>query len=586
MLEEVGILETEMVESKELEDLPCVIISLIESYLPASSICSFSSTSRQNRKRWNSKRWKLTFKLHTTSMLYIGASRRHTIVQQRSISTNRWETYHRTHFGEWENSFVPCCCCCCCCQQCKLLNQIENETQFNVNALVPSLKRAYGELWDRIELSMLGYSDVASSSDIHDAQQDVQPHGGWNMITSGLSVTSKVVRLLLEPFFRKVDEKGVFSKRHGMKLNGSNVGRICPWKLACLVKESGVDCSRCRLCDKIDVGSNMELGEGNSWITPCACCEPVHRKCLENKLHLNLKLDVQIPWNRTSNVPKMWVSYDSPTVIDQASDHPASVDDTNQFITSKAKCNYCDETYQRTLRLPMSSREVLFSSLSDPLAIARALSTFAHFIVCILCIASLEAKCKHESCQDNISLSEHWLQLQWSHRKWKLIACAWWQLQQSCMLHILFSPRFMEIVDRIFMAPSVALFYVKLYIYFVLTSIVLAISFLPMVTRRFHDEVSILFLSDKQLEMLSPIWDTIAIGNLLNYAISSTTVIAIFWRTNYRVYTVASRVECRNRLSTETFRARVEDVQNHWNDVQESALSNRNEHPIYHGNWT
>jgi hypothetical protein len=144
----------------------------------------------------------------------------------------------------------------------------------------------------------------------------------------------------------------------------------------------------------------------------------------------------------------------------------------------------------------------------------------------------------------------------------------------------------MEIVDRIFMAPSVALFYVKLYIYFVLTSIVLAISFLPMVTRRFHDEVSILFLSDKQLEMLSPIWDTIAIGNLLNYAISSTTVIAIFWRTNYRVYTVASRVECRNRLSTETFRARVEDVQNHWNDVQESALSNRNEHPIYHGNWT
>ena len=562
------------------EALPCVLIGLIESYLPASSICSLSSTSRQNRDRWNPKRWKLTFNLHTTSMMYKGTGTNPE--QRKSTRTDRWERYHRINFGEWENSFVPCCCC----QQCKFLNLIGNETQFNVNALVPSIKRAYGELWDRIELSMLGYSDVASSSDYHVTQQDVQPNGGWNMFTSGLRVTSKVVRLLLEPFFMKAYEQGVFPKRRAMKLRGNDVDRMCPWKLACLVKESGVNCSRCRLCDKIDVSSKMELGEQKPWITPCACCEPVHRKCLESQLLLNQKLNIQVPWNRSSNVPKMWVSYDSPTVIGRALNHPASVDGSNQFITSKAECNHCGEKYKRALRLPRGIREVVFSSLSDPLAIARAFSTFAHFMVCILCIASVEAKYKHESCEGNFCLSEHWLHLQWTHRKWKLIACAWWQLQQSCMLHILFSPRFMEIVDRIFLARSVALFYVKLYIYFVLTSIVLAISFLPMVTRQFHDNAVNPFLSDKQMEMLSPIWDMIAIGNLLNYAISSTTVIAIFWRTNYRVYTVANRVEDPNGFSTGAFSARVEEVQNHWNDIQELTSGRRNDHPIYHGNWT
>lgn len=539
-------------ESVSYEDLPCVLISLIESYLPASSICSLSTTSQQNFHRWTPERWKLTFQLHTTSAITNGLRR------NMENTTDRWEAYHIINFGEWETSFVPFCCC----QNCKFLSLAGNETQFHVNALMPPLKRAYGELWERIELSMLGYGDVTSSSGyVIAAQQELQPIGGWNMITSGLTVSSKVARLLFEPFFRKVDEKRVLPKRHAMKL--------CPWKVACLLKERGVDCSRCRLCDKIDVSSKVELG---AWITPCKCCEPVHRKCLEDQLHLHQKFSIWVPWRSSSNVRKMWVSYDAPSVIvlDRASHHPARVDGSNQFITPKAKCNQCGETYQRSLRLPRSVQEVLFSSLSDPLAIARAFSTFAHFVLSILCIASVEAKCKHESCDNNLSLSEHWIHLQWSHRKWKLIACAWWQLQQSCMLHILFSPRFVAIVDQLW-ARSVSIFYVKLYIYFVLTSIFLAISFIPIVTRFCRDNVAALILSDEHLDMLSPVFDILTICNLLNYAVSSTTVIAIFWRTNYRVYTISNWM---GHTTTDNSRERVEIIPNILSD-----------HPIYHGNW-
>jgi hypothetical protein len=549
-------------ESVSYGDLPCVLISLIESYCPASSICSLLSTSQQNSDRWTPEKWKLTFQLHTTSAI--------TPILRRNIekTTNRWEAYHRINFGEWEKSFVPFCCC----QNCKFLSLAGNETQFNVNALMPPLKRAYGELWKIIELSMLGYGDVTSSSGYVIAQQELQQIGGWNMITSGLTVSSKVFRLLLEPFFRKVDEKRVLPKRHAMK--------ICPWKVACLLKESGVHCSRCRLCDKIDVSSKVELGE-ETWITPCKCCEPVHRKCLEVQLHLNQKLSILVPWRSSSNVRKMWVSYDAPSVIalDRASHHPARVDGSNQFITPKAKCNQCGETYQRSLRLPRSVQEVLFSSLSDPLAIARAFSTFAHFLLCILCIASVDAKCKHESCDNNLSLSEHWMHLQWSHRQWKFIACAWWQLQQSCMLHILFSPRFVAIVDQLW-ARSVSIFYVKLYIYFVITSIFLAISFIPMITRLCRDNLAALILSDKNLDVLSPVFDILAIGNLFNYAVSSTTVIAIFWRTNYRVYTISNWM---GYTTTDTSGGRVDIIPNNLNVNQESRIWN--DHPIYHGNW-
>ena len=43
-------------------------------------------------------------------------------------------------------------------------------TQFNVTALVPSLKRLYVDLWDAIELSMLGYYDTSEDETVQQPQ--------------------------------------------------------------------------------------------------------------------------------------------------------------------------------------------------------------------------------------------------------------------------------------------------------------------------------------------------------------------------------------------------------------------------------
>lgn len=487
---------------------------------------------------------------------------------------------------------------------CENINVSGTETQFNVNALVPSLRRAYGDLWDRIELSMLGYNDIVSDHNRSDREilrhANSNPMNGWdlNMITSGLAVISKVANLLLEPFLQyatffsgKAPEKKDFPRHYAMKLRHIDLNSMCAWKLACLLRENGVDCLRCRICDKIDVmtnnGSSLEIGKEGAWMTPCRCGEPVHRKCLEDMLGLKQKLlfweRVRVwyqmkhtsmgPIHRFDHLaPKMWVSYDSPTTLNESRDrsHPASVNHANQFTSSSAICMSCGETYGRDLRLPRNVSEVVFSSLSDPLAIARAFSTFAHFILCVVCIAAIEAKCDHKSCNDHVILSDYWIVLKWPSNPWKGAALAWWQLQQCCMLHILFSPRFVAIVDQLW-AHSISIFYVRLYIYFVLTSMVLAISFLPLATRTFHDQIATYVFKEEHITLLSPIWNFIAAVNLINYAISSTTVIAIFWRTNYRVYTVANRIKHTDETST--------TIHNRHH------IGSWNEHPIYHGHW-
>mmetsp|Transcript_34433 Transcript_34433/g.83302 ORF Transcript_34433/g.83302 Transcript_34433/m.83302 type:complete len:235 (-) Transcript_34433:1051-1755(-) len=57
------------------------------------------------------------------------------------------------------------------------------------------------------------------------------------------------------------------------------------------------------------------------------------------------------------------------------------------------------------------------------------------------------------------------------------LALAWWQLQQCCMLHIFSSERFAAIVDRLWMGP-ISLFYCRLYFYFIVTSALLAASYI------------------------------------------------------------------------------------------------------------
>lgn len=104
------------------------------------------------------------------------------------------------------------------------------------------------------------------------------------------------------------------------------------------------------------------------------------------------------------------------------------------------------------------------------------------------------------------------------------------------------SRRFAAIVDRLWMGP-ISLFYCRLYFYFIVTSALLAASYIPMVSRTIRINILEHIFSPWLLRVLQPIGDFIAFVNLLQYAIVSTTVICIFWRTNYRIFTVADGKE-------------------------------------------
>ena len=154
----------------------------------------------------------------------------------------------------------------------------------------------------------------------------------------------------------------------------------------------------------------------------------------------------------------------------------------------------------------------------------------------------------------------------------------------TCMLHIFFSSRFVAIVDRLWMHAG-SRFYVKLYVYFVCTSAVLAMSFLPFIGRTMKRNLLRIFMNETKMNFLSPLWDIISLCNLCQYAVSSTTVIIIFWRTNYRMYTVAERKDSTNIPSTDDFvPLRGDDPQQVFN-LDVPVDGDIFDHPIYHGRW-
>ncbi len=504
------------------------------------------------------------------------------------------------------------------------------ETQFNVSSLVPSLRKAYGGLWEMIELSFLGLPDMRV--DLHRANtfnhirnfgrmntianENENESSLWNFMTTGFSTTLTVGRLLLEPFMelstsficRNRKKKG-FPIDDARNILRDHMNSMCAWKLASLLKENGVDCVECQLCHQIDVKGLKD----QVWIAPCRCNILVHRQCLEDKLGLKQKLyglevlkqlvgksgdpNFNIFARHHHDVaPQIWVSYDLTNAnnfdrnIDVSNSRsPISVNQENQFISPRAICRNCGEKYERTVRLPRNVYEVVYSSLSDPLALARALSTFVQFLICIVIIAAVEypRSYNYSDATGTVGLTSARTSFLECFGTCRGLALAWWQLQQSCMLHILFSPRFAAVVSQLWM-HAVYKFYIKLYFYFVITSIVLAVCFIPPVGRYVTRSIGLRILSEGKIEQLQPLWDLIAASTLLHYAISSTTVIAIFWRTNYRIYTIANRTENDDEMM---HRPRILTPRHHAGNLQNLnprtilRMTNWNEHPIYHGRW-
>lgn len=149
------------------------------------------------------------------------------------------------------------------------------------------------------------------------------------------------------------------------------------------------------------------------------------------------------------------------------------------------------------------------------------------------------------------------------------------------------------------------LFYCRLYFYFVVTSAILAVSFIPVVSRNIRFFILEPLMGPQLLVLLQPIGDAIALINLFQYAISSTSVICIFWRTNYRIFTVANgkdaavnlrrRQESTRRLQHGNVGLGVNRaggaVRNHalpqmqrMNGVGPGDI-NAASHPLYHGPW-
>ena len=658
-------------------------------------------------------------------------------------------TYDEHYKEGWEFTFVGCChddngakckqCSCksssggttTCCDDNNVMSadNAALTTQFNVTALVPSMKRLYVDLWDTIELSLLGYYDAQDEEGNNEQHRNnnnflLHPtthHSQYPVPAIMRVLKTSVLPELAEYLYFVVGFKPLAGRGNNPRRRRRDGGVMGPvlsrrmsedvtdyqridtvpvdsnatldevnslrdaattmsaWKLACFLRQRGVGCLRCAICDRIDLmgdefedynisgdesheeglpeeGDDSDEGEifgtrrkrktpflrefqrqihHGAWMTPCQCPDLVHRQCLEQKLNLTVRWK---PWERfkvhlgsvwailcnpkkkngekkthtislTSSSPhanekesiaqKVWIAYDNRMHHQEDEDSIIAIDQIGRFRSPTACCEICGWQYVRVVRLPRSKWEVLAASLSDPISLLRALSTFVHFIFVCVFLAACEGMCSEVECSTHRTLLSTPLgELKWPTSGLNGFALAFWQLWQCCMLHIFFSERFAAIVDRLWMGP-ISFFYCRLYFYFVLTSAMLTASYIPMVTRSIRKNFLELFVPSGLLDMLQPLGNAIALANLFQYAVVSTTVICIFWRTHYRIFTVADGNEAAAMLR------RREDLTRDTNGGQVAALhgagpvalplnrivgigagdNNAANHPIYHGPW-
>lgn len=376
--------------------MPEELMSLTESYLPPSDCAQLSATSTFLHQRWTARRWHRTFQLHYGRESQITKKERLTKLRKcreilecllkdqgpngvRYAEIQHWlAKYGELYKDGWTMTFVGCChdinfsCDCrhstssrsmtCSKTGCNLhTDNIHDDslddgtaftTRFNVPALVPSIQRAYVDLWDTVELSFLGY---------YDAERETRTRNLHPVPSIISTVRASVLPELAEYLYFVIGLKplvrgGLISRRRGRDLGvmGPMMSRnksttistatrsedidslrntattMSAWKLASILRERGVGCLRCSICDCIDlVGDEIEddfvenvseernngergshgrgrrtpflrefqnrVGGSQAWITPCRCPELVHRHCLEKKLGLVPKYEL---WER------------------------------------------------------------------------------------------------------------------------------------------------------------------------------------------------------------------------------------------------------------------------------------------------
>jgi hypothetical protein len=414
-----------------IEVLPCEVLGRVESYLGASDCAQWSGTCVALQQRWTGQRWQQTYRLQ-----YSSTSTSSSTSSSSSSSTRIPSMPSIVSFVEDE--FEPS----------------SETTQFNMSSLLPSIYKVYSYLWDTIELAMLGYYGTVDS------------YSASGMISAGMDYVLFLITLnpLLswKSLWNAKSNTNTNTTTTTNNNNSSNDNHkfllripysISPWKLACILKERGVPCIQCRLCNQIDVLGGTATSStpraattstSTTWIRPCLCPDLVHRECLER--HIGLAVDT-LHW-RTHD--RRWITYDETQAPIFSVAGIAAVNDHNEFTHNpKAFCHHCGTTYSRSVRLPYNAKEVLLVSLVDPLSLLRAFSTFIHFLLACFLVSAVEALSDPSDQSVVLCNLSPYLLLKWPRtNSWASWALAWWQLQRCCLLHIFFSPRFAAVVDR------------------------------------------------------------------------------------------------------------------------------------------
>ena len=277
------------------------------------------------------------------------------------------------------------------------------------------------------------------------------------------------------------------------------------WKLACIIRSTKgadeVELRRCALCNQLDcytsVMRSQESADGcadhgnTSWLSPCSCGRFTHRSCLESVMY---------------------------------SEHLTE--------TEAMRCDVCASPYHISQRLAISLPELLLATWRDRRWLSLKFITVALpvYLLALLVIFVLENLRFFLSLPVNpapfidnrptdairLPLPINYVFMVWHH----LLIC------------ILFSGRFHSTVSRIYYTP-LYIFYLKLYLCMLSSFIVFFFSFISCpLPASFPLQRLILWLSTSSLATAA------ALLNALLYLVSSSVLIFLFWKTEYRVQTL------------------------------------------------
>jgi len=317
------------------------------------------------------------------------------------------------------------------------------------------------------------------------------------------------------------------------------------WKLACILRDRAEGRNvlmGCRFCSELDVFTQHMREQESScptqlrtWVVPCLCPALVHRRCLEAHVaaaqlqpSLSKTTSSSTSTSSSSSIPttdeqqppqqaaapaqrRKWISYDTALL-------PTAAQDLKEEKESLGPCPRCGSFYVPGFRLPTVG-ELLSVTWQDDLAWKRAGDCILMWLMGVAIVALSEALYQGKG-----------ELLAWPEEGGQVLF--WWILQYVISLNIFLSPRFARVVDLLWLGP-IFRFYAKLYLYFLMATFGMLCFFSPLPRRVlgvcFAEVVGV------------PAW-MVLVGGWGNFAVLATItsiVIFLFWKTNYRIPTIA-----------------------------------------------